>query len=188
MPDEPTVLGLLALLVLHDARRAARVDDTGRPVLLADQDRSRWDAGAIREGVELIGTALRRTPTRPDGYVVQAAIAACHALAPSYADTDWDAVVSWYDVLLTIQDTPVARLNRAVAVAERDGPVVGLALVDAIDELVSYPWWHATRAELLHRLDRPRAARTAYERALACEMSEPQADHLRRRLADLPGY
>lgn len=187
MPDEPTALGLLALLVLHDARRAARVDDTGRPVLLADQDRSRWDGAAIREGVELIGTALRRTPTRPDGYVVQAAIAACHALAPSYAATDWDAVVSWYDVLLTIRDTPVVRLNRAVAVAERDGPMVGLALVDAIDELASYPWWHATRAELLLRLDRPQAARTAYERALGCGMSEPQADHLRRRLADLPG-
>ena len=121
MPDEPTVLGLLALLLLHDARRAARLDDQGRQVLLPDQDRSRWDAEAIKEGVELVGAALRRTPDRPDPYVVQAAIAACHALAPSYADTDWDAVISWYDVLLTVHDTPVVRLNRAVAVAERPG-------------------------------------------------------------------
>jgi RNA polymerase sigma-70 factor (ECF subfamily) len=185
MPDEPTVLGLLALLLLHDARRGARVDGEGRPVLLADQDRTRWDAGAIKEGVELVGTALRRTPDRPDGYVVQAAIAACHALAPSYADTDWDAVVSWYDVLLTVRDTPVARLNRAVAVAERDDPAAGLTLVDAIGDLAAYPWWHATRAELLHRLGQAEEARAAYERALALGMSEPQLEHLRRRIADL---
>jgi RNA polymerase sigma-70 factor (ECF subfamily) len=95
MPDEPTVLGLLALLVLTDARRAARADRDGRPVLLADQDRGLWDAEAIREGVELVGRALRRTPDRPDQYVVQAAIAACHALAPSYPKTNWDAVISW---------------------------------------------------------------------------------------------
>jgi RNA polymerase sigma factor (sigma-70 family) len=187
MPDEPTVLGLLALLLLHDARRGARVDGEGRPVLLADQDRTRWDAEAIKEGVELVGTALRRTPDRPDGYVVQAAVAACHALAPSYADTNWDAVVSWYDVLLTVQDTPVVRLNRAVAVAERDGPAAGLTLVDAIGDLAAYPWWHATRAELLHRLGRTGAARTAYERALALGMSGPQQEHLRCRIAELPG-
>lgn len=187
MPDEPTVLGLLALLLLHDARRDARVDGAGRPVLLADQDRTRWDAEAIKEGVELVGTALRRTPDRPNRYVVQAAVAACHALAPCYADTNWDAVVSWYDVLLTVQDTPVIRLNRAVAVAERDGPAVGLALVDAIGDLAAYPWWHATRAELLHRIGRTEAARAAYERALALGMSEPQVQHLRRRVAELPG-
>jgi RNA polymerase sigma-70 factor (ECF subfamily) len=185
MPDEPTALGLLALLLLQDSRRSARVDDGGLPVLLADQDRSRWDAAAIREGVELVGTALRRTPDRPDGYVAQAAIAACHALAPSYADTDWNAVVSWYDVLLATQDTPVVRLNRAVAVAERDGPAAGLALVDAIDDLAAYPWWHATRAELLHRSGRTAAARAAYERALECGLNRPQAEHLRRRLAEL---
>src|ERR1019366_678368 len=98
MRDEPTVLGLLALLLLHDARRAARVGDAGMPVLLADQDRARWDREAIREGVELVGAALRRTPDRPDGCVLQAAIAACHALAPAYADTNRDAVVSWYDM------------------------------------------------------------------------------------------
>jgi RNA polymerase sigma-70 factor (ECF subfamily) len=186
MPDEPTVLGLVALLLLQDARRAARVDGEGRPVLLADQDRTRWDAEAIREGVELVGAALRRAADRPDQYVVQAAVAACHALAPSYSETNWDAVVSWYDLLLTVQDTPVVRLNRAVAVAERDGPAAGLALVETIEDLGEYPWWHATRAELLHRTGRTEAARAAFQRALALEMSEPQAGHLRRRLAELP--
>jgi len=187
MPDEPTVLGLLALLLLHDARRDARLDGEGAQVLLGDQDRTRWDRQAIKEGVELIGRALRRTPDRPDGYVVQAAIAACHALAPSYAGTNWDAVISWYDVLLALRDSPVARLNRAVAVAERDGAAVGLALVDGIGELDGYPWWHATRAELLRRDGRAEAARDAYERAIALGLSEPQLAHVRRRLAELPG-
>jgi RNA polymerase sigma-70 factor (ECF subfamily) len=186
MPDEPTVLGVLALLLLNDARRAARLDDQGRPVLLPDQDRTRWDAAAIKEGVELVGTALRRTPDRPDPYVVQAAIAACHALAPSYASTDWDAVISWYDVLLAVQDTPVVHLNRAVAVAERDGPEAGLALVEDIGGLTAYPWWHATRAELLHRLGRASEARAAYEQTLALGMNDPQCEQLRRRLAELP--
>ncbi|WP_275407647.1 RNA polymerase sigma factor [Asanoa ferruginea] len=183
MPDEATAGGLLALLLLHDARRPARVDAVGLPVLLADQDRSRWDAGTIREGVELVGTALRRTADRPDPYVVQAAIAACHDLAPSYRATPWDAVVSWYDVLLSISDQPVARLNRAAAVAERDGPAAGLALVDAIDGLAGYPWWHASRAELLHRLDRGAEAATAHQRAVACGLPAPQAERLRQRLA-----
>jgi RNA polymerase sigma factor (sigma-70 family) len=182
MPDEPTVLGLLALLLLHDAR----LDDQGRPVLLPHQDRSRWDTATIKEGVELVGTALRRTPDRPDPYVVQAAIAACHALAASYADTDWDAVISWYDVLLTVHDTPVARLNRAVAVAEGDGPAAGLDLVEEIGDLVGYPWWHATRAELLRRLGRVPEARTAYEQALMLGINDPQTEHLRRRLTELP--
>ncbi|MBP2706264.1 sigma-70 family RNA polymerase sigma factor [Microbispora sp. RL4-1S] len=183
MPDEPTVLGLLALLLLQNSRRGARLDADGRPVLLADQDRGRWNAVEIREGVERVGQALRRTPDRPDAYVVQAAIAACHALAPSPAATNWDAVVSWYDVLLTVQDTSVIRLNRAVAVAERDGPAAGLTLVDAISGLTAYPWWHATRAELLLRLGRGEEAREAYGQALAAGMSEPQARHLRDRLA-----
>jgi RNA polymerase sigma factor (sigma-70 family) len=183
MPDEPTVLGLLALLLLQDARRAARVDADGRPVLLAEQDRTRWDAAAIRQGVELLGDALRRSPHRPDAYVVQAAIAACHALSPSYEQTNWDSLISWYDVLLRIQDTSVIRLNRAAAVAERDGPAAGLDLVDAIQDLDGYPWWHATRAELLHRLGRMSDARDALARAVALGMSEPQAAHLRRRLS-----
>jgi RNA polymerase sigma-70 factor (ECF subfamily) len=183
MPDEATVLGLLALLLLQNARRDARVGPSGELVLLADQDRSRWDARAIKEGVELVGVALRRSPDRPDVYAVQAAIAACHALAPSYAETNWDAVISWYDVLLSVHDTPVVRLNRAAAVSERDGPAAGLSIVDSIADLDGYPWWHATRAELLRRLGRDAEARDAYERALGLELSEPQAAHLRRRLS-----
>ncbi|GIH98459.1 RNA polymerase sigma factor [Planobispora takensis] len=182
MPGEPTPLGLLALLLLHEARRPARLDDRGHPVLLADQDRSRWDAARIREGVELVGAALRHAPGRPDAYAVQAAIAACHALAPSYADTDWNAVVSWYDVLLTVHDTPVVRLNRAAAVAERDGPAAALALVDRLGGLDGYPWWHAARAELLHRLGRTEPARSACLRAVETGLSEPLAERLRRRL------
>jgi RNA polymerase sigma factor (sigma-70 family) len=178
MPDEPTVLGLLALMLLQDSRRAARAGT----VLLADQDRSLWDAAAIKEGVELVGVALRRTPDRPDRYVVQAAIAACHALSPSYAETNWASVVSWYDVLLTVHDTSVVRLNRAAAVAERDGPAAGLALVDAITDLEAYPWWHASRAELLHRLGDKDSARTAFERAVAAGINAPTAEHLRRRI------
>jgi RNA polymerase sigma-70 factor (ECF subfamily) len=187
MPDEPTALGLLALMLLHNARRAARLDEQGQPVLLPDQDRTRWDRTAIREGVELVGAGLRRTPQRPDQYVVQAAVAACHALAASYADTDWDAVISWYDVLLTVHDSPIVRLNRAVAVAERDGPAAGLALVDRLPDLTQYPWWHATRAELLHRLGDLEPARSAYQKAIELGMSEPLTAHLRRRLADLTG-
>ena len=185
MPDEPTVIGLLSLLLLQNSRAAARVDSSGRLMLLPDQDRSLWDAMAIQEGVRLVGTGLRRTPDRPNAYVVQAAIAACHALAPSYDATDWNAVISWYDVLLRIQDTDVVRLNRAAAVAERDGPVAGLALVDEIDSLAGYPWWHATRAELLHRLGRPADARESYQNALGLELSAPQSEHLRRRMAAL---
>jgi RNA polymerase sigma-70 factor (ECF subfamily) len=185
MPDEPTVLGLLALMLLQDSRRQARVDANGHPVLLPDQDRTRWDRAAIAEAVEIVGRGLRRTPDRPDAYVVQASIAACHALAPSYADTNWDAIISWYDVLLSLNDGPVVRLNRAAAIAERDGPAAGLALVDAITGLDGYPWWHATRAELLHRLGEHDAARIAYQQAISRGMSEPQAHHLRRRLAEL---
>ncbi|MGW5670085.1 RNA polymerase sigma factor [Micromonospora sp. NPDC003776] len=186
MPDEPTVLGLHALLLLQSSRRAARTGGDGRLLLLPEQDRSRWDRTAVTAGVELVGRALRRTPDRPDRYVVQAAIAACHALAPSWDRTPWDALISWYDVLLTVHDTPVVRLNRAAAVTERDGPAAGLALVDAIDGLAGYPWWHATRAELLRRLDRPAEAVAAYDRALALDLSAPQAGHLRRRRDELP--
>jgi RNA polymerase sigma-70 factor (ECF subfamily) len=185
MPDEPTALGLLALLLLQDSRRDARVDDAGHAVLLPDQDRARWDAAAIREGVSLVGAALRRTPDRPDPYVVQAAIAACHALSSSYAETNWDSVISWYDVLLSVQDSPVVRLNRAAAVAQRDGPGAGIELVDALAGLEAYPYWHATRAELLDRLDRPDDARRAYRRALDLGLSAPQVAHLARRLAEV---
>ncbi|MGC4875022.1 RNA polymerase sigma factor [Micromonospora sp. DT43] len=184
MPDEPTVLGLLALVLLQDSRRSARVGVDCRPLLLAEQDRSRWDRAAIGAGVELVGRGLRRTPDHPDRYVVQAAIAACHALAPSYDRTPWDAVISWYDVLLTVHDTPVVRLNRAAAVAERDGPAAGLALVDTVVGLAGYPWFHATRGELLYRLGRADEAATAYRAALALDLNGPQAARLRDRLAE----
>lgn len=177
-PDDPDALGLLALVLLQDSRRDARLDDDGRPVLLADQDRSRWDRAAITEAVPLVGEALRRSPDRPPSYVVQAAIAACHALAPSYEETDWAAVVSWYDVLLTLDDGPVVRLNRAAAIAHRDGPAAGLALVEGIDGLEDYPWWHASRAELLRRLGRLAEAEAADRRAAALPLNEPQRSRL----------
>jgi RNA polymerase sigma-70 factor (ECF subfamily) len=173
-PDDPGGLGLLALMLLQDSRRATRVDADGATVLLGDQDRTRWDAARIEEGVTLVGAGLRRSSDRPDRYVVQAAIAACHALAPSYAQTDWDAIVSWYDVLLTLDPGPVARLNRAAAVAERDGAAAGLDLVDAIDGLDSYALWHATRGVLLHRLDRTEEAAAADARAAALPLNDAQ--------------
>jgi RNA polymerase sigma-70 factor, ECF subfamily len=185
MPGEPSVIGLLALELLQDSRRDARRDADGYPVLLADQDRGRWRAELIREGVVLVGEGLRRTPDRPDPYVVQAAIAACHALATAWSDTDWDAVVSWYDVLLTVQDTPVVRLNRAVAVGERDGPAAGLDAVDVLTGLDDYPLWHASRAELLARLGRDDAARAAYDSALARPQDPAQLAHLERRRSRL---
>jgi RNA polymerase sigma-70 factor, ECF subfamily len=187
MPDEPSVLGLLALELLLDARRDTRHDGAGRPVLLADQDRAAWrreqqlQRELVAEGVVLVGEGLRRTPDRPDPFVVQAAIAACHALAPTAAETDWAAVVSWYDVLLAVLDTPVVRLNRAVAVGERDGAGAGLAAVDALPGLSEYPLWHAARAELLTRLARPAEARAAWAAATALPQDEAQRAHLLRR-------
>ena len=172
MPDDAPLTGLLALMLLHDSRRDARVGADGELVLLADQDRSRWSRSQIREGVELLGEGLARTPGRADPYVVQAAIAACHALAESYDLTSWTAIVSWYDVLLTVQDTPVVRLNRAVALAARDGPLAGLAAVDEIGGLDGYALWHATRAVPLDRLGEPVAAAAAREAALALDSNE----------------
>lgn len=178
MPDEASVTGLLALMLLHDSRRATRSGPDG-VVLLELQDRSLWDREQIVEGVRLVGEALNRSAERPDPYVVQAAIAACHALAPAYADTDWDAVLSWYDVLLTIHASPVARLGRASALAERDGPQAGLDAVDAIDGLDGYAWWHAARSELLRRLGRDAEARAAADRAAALGVNDAH-----RRLFD----
>lgn len=175
MPDEASVSGLLALMLLQDSRRPARVARDGSVLLLSEQDRGLWDEGMIREGVELVGEALRRTPDDPDPYVVQAAIAACHGLAATYGDTDWDAVISWYDVLLTVNAAPAARLGRAAAIAERDGPDAGLAAVDAIAGLEDYAWWHASRAELLARLARDEEAGTARDRALALGLNDAHA-------------
>ena len=181
MPDEASVLGLLALVLLQDSRRSTRTDQSGRLVLLADQARADWDHHKIVEGVRLVGKALQRSKDQPDPYVVQAAVAACHALAPTYPATDWAAIVSWYDVLLTVSDTPVVRLNRAAAVAERDGPEIGLAEVDRIEGLADYPYWHASRGDLLDRLDRADEAVAAYQRALALGINSSHGDHLRAR-------
>ena len=165
LPDEPGVLGLLALMQLQDSRRAARTAPDGSAVLLRDQDRSRWDREGMREGVALVAEGVRRSPVHADPYVVQAAIAGCHALAPGYDDTDWDAIVSWYDVLVHVDPSPAARLARAAAIAERDGPEAGLHEMDALVELEHHAWWHGSRAELLHRLGREDEARASRDRA-----------------------
>jgi len=179
-PDDAGAIGLLALMLLQDSRRSARTDADGTTVLLSDQDRSQWDRNKIEEGVRLVGEGLRRSPDRPDRYVVQAAIASCHALAPSYGETDWDAIVSWYDVLLTLDPGPVVRLNRAAAVAERDGAHVGLALVDDIGGLDGYALWHATRGVLLRRLGRTDQADAADERAAALPLNDAHRSLLGR--------
>ncbi len=184
LPDDASLTGLLALMLLHDSRGDARVDADGELVLLADQDRSRWRRDQVREGVELLGEGLARTPDRADPYVVQAAIAACHALAASYDQTSWSAIVSWYDVLLTVQDSPVARLNGAVAQAAMQNPGAGLAAVDGIDGLDGYALWHATRAVLLDRLGQSASAAAAREAALALEANEAVR---RQILAGMPG-
>jgi len=183
MPDEAAVTGLLALMLLQDSRRDARLDAAGDVVLLADQDRSRWRRDLVAEGVVLVGEGLRRTPGTPDPYVVQAAVAACHALAPSADRTPWDTVVSWYDVLLTVHDTPVVRLNRAVALGGRDGARAGLAEVEALTGLAAYGPWHAARGELLHRLGRDDDARDAWRAALELEPNAAVRRHLERLLA-----
>ncbi len=179
-PDDAGAIGLLALMLLQDSRRATRVGADGSLVLLADQDARAWDRTKIAEGTRLVGEGLRRTPDRPDRYVVQAAIASCHALAPSYDETDWDAVISWYDVLLTLDPGPVVRLNRAAAVAERDGAAAGLADVDDIEGLDGYPLWHATRAVLLRRLGREAEAAQADARAAALPLNDAQRSALGR--------
>jgi RNA polymerase sigma-70 factor (ECF subfamily) len=188
MPDEPSLIGLLALLLLQHARRDARVDEHGELVPLSEQDRSTWDAALIEEGMSLVGLGIRRTPDNPDRFVVQAAIAACHALAPLYGDTDWDAIVSWYDVLLRLDPSPVVALGRAVAIGERDGPAGGLVAVDAVDGLRTYGLWHAARAELLHRLARKDEALASYDEALALPLNAAQQRFLsgRRALLGLP--
>ncbi|WP_342782449.1 RNA polymerase sigma factor [Vallicoccus soli] len=183
MPDEPTATGLLALLLLLDARRASRAGPDGSPLLLREQDRALWDRALVDEGMALLGDGLRRTPERPDPYVVQAAIAACHVLAPHPQATDWRAICSWYDVLLTVQDVPAVRLARAVALAERDGPAAGLAALEHVRGLERTAALHAARAELLLQCGHGPAAVAAYDRALALPASGPQAKHLQGRRA-----
>lgn len=183
LPGQASVTGLLALLLLQSSRHAARLDEHGEVVLLADQDRTKWDRDAIAEGMTLLGVALRRTPTRPDLYATQAAIAACHALAGTWEQTNWEAVISWYDVLLTFNDTPVVRVNRAVAVAELHGPQEGLAALDEVGALADYPSLPAVRAELLYRLGRVEEAAAAYREALNLPGNNAQQRHLRQGLA-----
>ena len=184
LPDDAGVCGLLALVLLHSARTPARTAPDGTLVLLAEQDRARWSRAAIHEGVALVGEGLARTPLRPDRYVVQAAIAACHCLARTWHDTDWAAVVSWYDVLAALDPSPVVRLNRAVAVAERDGAAAGLAALEGL-QLPGYALLPATRSELLVRLDRTDEAAVALRQALALPLNDAQRHLLQQRLARL---
>jgi RNA polymerase sigma-70 factor (ECF subfamily) len=183
MPDEPEVGGLLALMLLHDARRAARVSVDGEPVMLADQDRSRWDSAEIAEGQRLVERSLRLA--RPGAYQLQAAIAALHAEAPNAESTDWRQIAALYAVLTTLNPSPVVELNRAVAVAMADGPAHGLALIDrpeVASPLESYRWLHVARAELLRRLERFDEAQKAYLRALDLSDNTAERAHLERRL------
>ena len=186
VPDEPEVDGLLALMLLHDARRQARVDAEGELVLLADQDRDLWDRAQIRLGTERLERALARRRIGP--YQLEAAIAAAHATAPSAEETDWVDIAGLYGLLARIAPSPVVSLNRAVAIAMADGPAVGLALVDQVaaeGTLDDHLLLHSTRADLLRRLDRPAEARVAYERALALAPTGPEARFLHRRLDEL---
>jgi RNA polymerase sigma-70 factor, ECF subfamily len=185
---EPEARGLLALMVLHESRRAARVSPSGELILLDDQDRSLWDRDLITEGTRLVEQVLSSRQVGP--YTIQAAIAAVHAEAPTAAATDWAEIVGLYDVLSRLDDSPVIELNRAVAVAMRDGPAAGVILIDTILErgdLSGYRPAHAARAELCRRLGRTTEARASYERALALTRQEPERRFLERRLAELAG-
>jgi RNA polymerase sigma factor (sigma-70 family) len=176
--DHPEVSGLLALMLLHHARRPARTDAAGRLVPLAEQDRTRWDAALVAEGQALVRACLRRD--RPGPYQIQAAIAAVHSDGP----TDWAQVLALYDQLVLFDPSPVVRLHRAVAVAAVAGPAAALAEVDELD-LGTYHLWHAVRADLLRRLGRD--PRPAYERAIELAGNEVERDHLRRRAEEVAG-
>jgi RNA polymerase sigma-70 factor (ECF subfamily) len=183
---EPEAIGLLALMLLHESRRPARTSPTGELILLDDQDRSLWSRAQIAEGTGLVERALASRRIGP--YTLQAAIAAVHAEAPAAALTDWGQIVGLYDVLVRAEPSPVVELNRAAAVAMRDGPAAGLALIDAIlarGELADYPLAHSARAELCRRLGKTGDARASYERALGLTRQEPQRRFLERRLAEL---
>jgi RNA polymerase sigma-70 factor (ECF subfamily) len=181
MPDEPEALGLLALLLLHDSRRAARLDTTGELVLLADQDRSLWDRGRIAEGKRVLERALSFRQAGP--YQLQAAIASLH----TEETTDWPQIVALYDRLAELFPSPVVELNRAVAIAMAEGPAAGLELVDRLEGLESYHLLHAARADLLRRLDRSEEAAESYRRAIALATGAADRSFLERRLAELTG-
>jgi len=183
---EPEAMGLMALMLLHESRRGARVAQTGELVLLEDQDRSLWRADLMAEGRCLVEQALASRRFGP--YTLQAAIAAVHAQAPTATATDWVEIAGLYDVLLRVAPSPVVELNRAVAIAMRDGPAVGLALIDALlarGALDDYHLAHAARADLCRRLRRNAQARASYERALALARQVPERVFLARRLAAL---
>ena len=183
---EPEAVGLLALMLLHDSRRAARTSADGDVILLDDQDRSLWNRQQIEEGARLVRQAL--ATRRFGAYTIQAAIAGVHAGARDAAATDWSEIAGLYDVLQRLTPSPVVELNRAVAIAMRDGPEAGLALVDAIlarGDLGDYRLAHAARAELCRRLGRAVEARTSFERALALTKQEPERRLLERRIAAL---
>jgi RNA polymerase sigma-70 factor (ECF subfamily) len=183
---EPEAIGLLALMLLTEARRAARTTPAGDLVLLADQNRSLWNRALIDEGLTLVERALASRRFGP--YTLQAAIAAVHAEAPTAEATDWAQIVGLYDVLARVEPSPIVELNRAVAVSMRDGPAAGLALVDAIlarGDLAGYHLAHSARAEFLRRLDRPAEARAAYAQALALAKTEPERRFLLNRLTAL---
>ncbi|WP_410663742.1 RNA polymerase sigma factor [Amycolatopsis sp. lyj-84] len=186
MPGEPEVLGLLALLLLHDARRATRVDGEGTLVSLENQDRGGWNTAEITEGTELLETALHRGVPGP--YQIQAAIAACHATAARASDTDWAQIAALYRELLRFVPSPVVELNRAVAVAMAEGPEAGLGLVDKLTADGSLPGYHllpATRADLLRRLDRFEEAAEAYREALTLTGTEAERAYLTGKLAEI---
>jgi RNA polymerase sigma-70 factor (ECF subfamily) len=185
LPDQVSVVGLEALLRLHDARSPARLDRSGGLVRLSEQDRTLWDSAAIQAGLSLLGRALRHSSPRPDPYVVQAAIAACHDLAPTWDETNWEAIVSWYDVLLTVTDTPIVRLNRAVAIAELHDAELGLAELDRIGDLPDYLPLVAARAELLARAGRTEEAQTAFALAIAMPGNQAARRELSRRMAEM---
>jgi RNA polymerase sigma-70 factor (ECF subfamily) len=182
---EPETIGLLALMLLHNSRRAARTSPKGDLILLEDQDRSLWNQDQIAEGVSLVERALSSSPVGP--YTIQAAIGAVHAQAPGAAATDWAQIVALYDLLMRAEPSPVVELNRAVAVAMRDGPSAGLALVDAIlarGDLQNYHLAHSARADLCRRLGRTADACMSYERALSLTQQGPERRFLERRLSE----
>lgn len=183
---EPEALGLLALMLLHESRRTARTSSSGDVILLEDQDRALWNREFIAEGTTLVRRAL--SSRRVGLYTIQAAISAVHAETPKAAATDWSEIVGLYDVLTRMESSPVVELNRAVAVAMRDGPAAGLALVDAImanGDLSDYRLAHAARADLCRRLGKKADALAAYEQALALTQQEPERRYIERRLAQL---
>jgi len=183
---EPEVVGLLALMLLQESRRVARASATGELILLEDQDRSLWNRDQITEGLALVRRALSSQRVGP--YTLQASIAAVHAESPSAATTDWGQIVELYGLLARVEPSPVVDLNRAVAVAMRDGPSAGLALIDTIlarGDLEDYHLVHAARADLCRRLGRTTEARTSYERALSLTQQEPERRFLERRLREL---